>query len=66
MVTRFVHEYVHVLTNVVSGRSKEEKVQNAISVYASLVGGLILARAVDDPAYSDVILEAVKKSVKRT
>jgi TetR/AcrR family transcriptional regulator, transcriptional repressor for nem operon len=37
----------------------------AIRLFASLVGALVVARAVDDPALSDEILEAIREKLKR-
>ncbi len=52
-----------VLSTMVPGRSEGARRRAAISTYASLIGGLILARvAADDPALSDEILEAVISS----
>jgi TetR/AcrR family transcriptional repressor of nem operon len=51
------------LLSMVPGRSEGARRRAAISTYASLIGGLILARvAADDPALSDEILEAVVSS----
>jgi TetR/AcrR family transcriptional repressor of nem operon len=48
------------------GRSAADRRQKAIAVMAGLVGALVLARAVDDPKFSDEILEAVAASLDRT
>jgi TetR/AcrR family transcriptional repressor of nem operon len=51
------------LSGLAPGKSEAAKRQNAISTYASLVGAMIMARAVDDPALSQEILDAVRASV---
>jgi TetR/AcrR family transcriptional repressor of nem operon len=53
------------LASLVPGKSKRTKREKAISAYASMVGGMILARAVSDRALSDEILEAVRASIVR-
>lgn len=45
------------------GRSEKMRRRQALAMYASLVGAVILSRAADDPALSEEILEAVKASV---
>jgi TetR/AcrR family transcriptional repressor of nem operon len=49
---------LELLSNVVHGRSKAERRRKAIATMAEMIGALILARAVDDPALSDEILAA--------
>ena len=49
---------LELLSNVVHGRSKAERRRKAIATMAEMIGALILARAVDDPALSDEILTA--------
>jgi TetR/AcrR family transcriptional repressor of nem operon len=51
------------LAKLVPGKSEASKKQKAISTYASLVGAMVLARAVDDRALSQEILDAVLVSV---
>lgn len=63
-VTRYVRSAVDLLVELVSGKSKAAKRQKAISTYATLVGALVIARAVDDRALSQEILEAGLASVK--
>lgn len=53
------------LAGLVPGRSKQAKREKAIATYASLVGGMILARAVEDRALSNEILDAVRTSISR-
>ena len=58
-VTESLRSAFDFLASVVRGKSKTAKRQKAISTYASLVGGMVLARAVDDRALSQEILDAV-------
>ena len=51
------------LIQLVPGQSEKARRERAIATMASLVGGLVLARAVDDPKLSDEILQAVKTSI---
>ena len=46
------------LSNVVPGPSKAQRRRKAIATLAGMVGAMILARAVNDPALSDEILAA--------
>jgi TetR/AcrR family transcriptional regulator, transcriptional repressor for nem operon len=63
-VTDYVHSAVDLLTTLVPGKSKAARRQNAISTYATLVGTMVMARAVDDRALSQEILDAGLASVK--
>ena len=51
------------LKRLMPGRSAAAKRQKAIATFASLVGALTLARAVDDSHLSEEILEAVAATV---
>jgi TetR/AcrR family transcriptional repressor of nem operon len=51
------------LSNVVPGRSKAQRRRKAIAALAEMVGAMILARAVNDPALSDEILAATLLNV---
>ena len=48
-------------TNLVSAR--QERRRKALAAMSTLVGALALARAVDDPALSDEILEAARREL---
>jgi len=50
--------FLELLSNVISGRSKAQRRRKAIAILAEMVGAMILARAVNDPALSDEILAA--------
>jgi TetR/AcrR family transcriptional regulator, transcriptional repressor for nem operon len=63
-VTDYVHSTVELLTKLIPGKSKATRRQKAISTYATLVGAMVMARAVDDRALSQEILDAARASVK--
>ena len=63
-VTDNVRAALDLLAKVVRGKSKATKRQKAIGVYATLVGAMVMARAVDDRALSQEILDAGLASVK--
>ena len=62
-VTEGMRRFIELLTRVVPGRSRVARRNRALALYASLVGAMVLARAVDDPALSKEILQAVAASV---
>jgi len=51
------------LSNAIPGRSKAERRRKAIATLSEMVGAMILARAVNDPALSDEILAATLLNV---
>jgi TetR/AcrR family transcriptional repressor of nem operon len=63
-VTDYVRGAVDLLTTMVRGKSKAARRQKALSTYATLVGTMVMARAVDDRALSQEILNAGLASVK--
>ena len=56
---------VELLTKLVPGKSRTARRQKAIGTYATLVGAMVMARAVDDRALSQEILEAGRASGER-
>ena len=56
---------LEILKDLVPGRSAAARRQKAIATLAGLVGGLILSRAVDDPQFSEEILDATAVSLER-
>ncbi len=64
--TEGVRSLVDVLAGVVPGKTRAAKRRAALAVYASMVGALVLARAVDDAELSEEILEAVSASIDAT
>jgi TetR/AcrR family transcriptional repressor of nem operon len=63
-VTDYVRSVVDLLVKLVPGKSKAATRRKAISTYATVVGAMVLARAVDDRALSQEILDAGRASVK--
>jgi TetR/AcrR family transcriptional repressor of nem operon len=50
-------------TRMASGLKRRQRNDKALTTVASLVGALVLARAVNDPKLSDDILRATKNSL---
>jgi len=63
-VTDHLRAAVDLLAKLVPGKSKTARRQKAISTYATLVGTMVMARAVNDRALSQEILDAGLASVK--
>jgi TetR/AcrR family transcriptional repressor of nem operon len=61
--TEGVRAAVDALTQLIKGKSKRAKRERALVVYASMVGALVLARAVDDAEFSDEVLQSVLASI---
>lgn len=59
-------DIVDAIAVVAPGTDPDERRQSAITVVAELVGGLILARAVGDPAFSNEILAATARDLAGT
>jgi TetR/AcrR family transcriptional repressor of nem operon len=59
-----VRAAVELLTKLIPGKAKAARRQKAISTYATLVGAMVIARAVDDLALSQEVLDAGLASVK--
>jgi TetR/AcrR family transcriptional regulator, transcriptional repressor for nem operon len=64
VVTDHLRAAVDLLAKLVPGKSKTARRQKAISTYATLVGTMVMARAVSDRALSQEILDAGLASVK--
>lgn len=64
--TAGVRSAIDLLTRLVKGKSKQARQERALTVYASMVGALVLARAVDDPELSDELLRSVLASIVPT
>jgi TetR/AcrR family transcriptional regulator, transcriptional repressor for nem operon len=62
-VAEGLRPFVDLLIRSVSGRTRAARRKKALAIYASLVGAMVLARVVDDPALSRQILRAVAASV---
>lgn len=63
-VTDHVRSAFDLLAKLIRGKSKAARRRAAISTYATLVGAMVMARAVDDRALSQEILDAGLASVK--
>jgi len=63
-VTSYVRSTVDLLMKLVPGTSKAARREKAISTYATLIGAIVMARAVDDRALSQEILDAGLASVR--
>ena len=61
-VTDHIRSAVELLTKLVPGRSRAARRQKAIRTYATLVGAMVMARAVDDRELSQEILDAGRAS----
>lgn len=64
-VTEGITAMAELLAQWMPGRSKAAKREKALAAYASMVGGLVLARAVDDAAFSEEILQAVARTLPK-
>lgn len=64
--TRGVRSALDMLTRLVPGKSKRARRERALATYASMIGALVLARAVDDPELSEEVLQAVLASIAPT
>ena len=61
--TQGVRALVDMLMRLVPGKSKCAKREQALTIYASMVGALVLARAVDDIEFSEEVLQSVLASI---
>lgn len=48
---------------IVPGVSKNTQRRNAIAAFSTIIGAMMLARTVDDPQFSDEILETAARTV---
>jgi len=62
-VSSYVRSAFDLVEKFVPGKSKAGRRQKAISTWSTLVGAMVIARAVDDPALSQEILDAGLASV---
>lgn len=61
--TQGVRSLVDMLTRLVPGKSKRAKREKALVIFASMVGALVLARAIDDAELSEEVLQSVLASI---
>jgi TetR/AcrR family transcriptional regulator, transcriptional repressor for nem operon len=59
-LTASVKRSFDLLTQLIPGRALRVRRREAIASFAALVGGMVLARGVSDPALSEEILDAVR------
>jgi TetR/AcrR family transcriptional regulator, transcriptional repressor for nem operon len=64
IVTEELKPFIDYLSAIVPGRSTSLRRQRAIALYASLVGAIVIARAVDDTAFSNETLHAVANGIR--
>jgi hypothetical protein len=61
--TRGVRSALEMLTRLSPGKSERARRKRALATYASMIGALVLARAVDDPELSEEVLRSVRASI---
>ena len=61
--TQGVRSVVNTLTQLLPGDSIGRKRERALTIYASMVGAIVLARAVDDADLSEEVLKSVLASI---
>lgn len=59
-MTAGLRQQIDGLSRALSGESDAERRREAIGGWAAMVGAVILARAVDDPAFSDEVLNETR------
>ena len=64
-MTEGLRELIDLLTTIVPGRSQSARREKALATFASMVGAVVLARSVDDPALAEQILQSVTASITR-
>lgn len=62
-VTDGVRKIIDFLSGLMPGRSRKQARRKAITTYATVVGSLVVARAVDDPDFASEILTATRESL---
>lgn len=62
-VTEGVRKIIDFLSGLMPGRSRKRARRRAITTYATVVGSLVVARAVDDPDFASEILTAARESL---
>lgn len=61
--TQGVRSMVDMLARLLKGKSERAKRERALAIYASMIGALVLARAVDDAELSEQVLQSVLASI---
>lgn len=57
---------VKIVSSELSGKSKREPDREALATWSTLVGAMVLARAVDDPRLADEILRSAARRLQAT
>jgi len=65
VITDGFQRFIDIIASIVPGKTKELRREKAIVTYASLIGGLILARSVADTPLATEILQAVASSLSQ-
>jgi TetR/AcrR family transcriptional repressor of nem operon len=65
-ITAGFQKFIEIITSITPGKTKELRRQKAINTYASMIGGMILARSVADTALATEILQAVASSLSQS
>ena len=64
--TQGVRSLADRLMRLLPGKSKRAKRERALAIFASMVGALVVARAVDDAELSEEVLQSVLASIAHT
>jgi TetR/AcrR family transcriptional repressor of nem operon len=64
--TQGIRSAFDMLTRLAPGKSERARRKRALATYASMIGALVLARAVDDPELSEEVLQSVLASIAQT
>lgn len=62
-LTEGMRPFIELLGGMVPGRSKAARREKALATFAGMVGAVVLARAMDDPAFAEEILQSVSASI---
>jgi TetR/AcrR family transcriptional repressor of nem operon len=65
VVTEGINAFIGQLMQVIPGKSKVARRRRALTDFAAMVGAVTIARAVDDPALSKDVLEAVASALSK-
>jgi len=65
-VTGALEKFLEMLGRHINSRTAEDRRRKAIATYASLVGGMMLARSVEDQTFAKEILDAVVTTLPKS
>jgi TetR/AcrR family transcriptional regulator, transcriptional repressor for nem operon len=63
-VTEELRPFIEYLSTIVQGNSVGLRRERALALFASLVGAMVIARAVDDPILSNEVLQSVAETIE--